>query len=75
MKDAHNNTITPGDTVRLLSKPDGYLSQYTPATVGKEYLLKGFMGSCVVTTTDLPGDEGIYWRGRVEKVTAPARQP
>lgn len=58
--------IKPGDDVRLLEKPTGYLSKHHPLTVGNIYKCLGFMGSCIVTTTDKPGEDASYYHGRVE---------
>jgi hypothetical protein len=55
---------TPGTPVRLTEKPDGCVSQHYPLTVGKDYLLKGFMGSCIVITTDKPDFDASIYRGR-----------
>lgn len=64
----NRNTLCRGDSVRLITKPDGYTSQHLPLTVGNIYTVHDFDGSNVITTTDDPGAEGHYWRGRVEKV-------
>lgn len=60
-------TLKRGDSVRLVSKPDGRASKDYPLTVGQVYEVKGFMGSNVETTCDEPGRTVSYWRGRVEK--------
>lgn len=62
------DTLCRGDTVRLLTKPDGHDSRHLPLTIGKTYTIIDFDGSNVITTTDDPHREGSYWRGRVEKV-------
>jgi len=54
----------PGDQVRLLERPDGYLSQHYPLTVGGVYEVVGYMGSCLVTTTDAPNETASCWAGR-----------
>lgn len=67
MNTANTNSLQPGDFVRLISKPEGCYSQHLPLTVGSVYQIKYFDGSNVVTTTDLPGETGSYWNGRIEK--------
>ena len=61
-----------GDTVELLEKPDGYLSQHYNLTVGQRYEVLDIAGCCVVTTTDTPGETGMYNSGRVKVVHRPA---
>jgi hypothetical protein len=70
MLDANNQPISVGDTIRLISKPDGSISQHYPLTVGGEYKVQDFYGSNVVTTCDEQGCTVDYWRGRVVKVSA-----
>lgn len=62
------NTLCRGDTVKLISKPTGYVARHLPLTLGKTYTVLDFDCSNIVTTTDDPEIEGHYWRGRVEKV-------
>lgn len=57
-----------GDSVRLVSKPNGQTTQHLPLTIGKTYKILHFDGSNVVTTTDDPELSASYWRGRVEKI-------
>jgi hypothetical protein len=45
-----------GDLVRLTVEPSGYMSKYAPVTVGNIYEVKGYMGSCLVTTSDEPNE-------------------
>lgn len=68
MQDASHQILVKGDTVRLISMPSGAISQDYPLTVGREYVIRGFVGSNVVTTCDEPGRTVDYWRGRVEKI-------
>jgi hypothetical protein len=63
-----HDALCRNDTVRLITKPNGYTSQHLPLTVGNVYTIRDIDGSNVVTTTDDPNIEGHYWRGRVEKV-------
>lgn len=58
-------TIQRGDKVVLREKPDGCTSQHYPLTVGATYVCKDFMGSNIVTTTDVPGETASYHIGRV----------
>ncbi len=55
--------------------PDGRTAQHYPLTVGNVYRVMGFDGSNVITTTDEPGREASYWRGRVERVAPQTRNP
>lgn len=59
-------SIKPGDSVRLKEKPNGYLSKHYALTVGHVYVCTGFMGSNIVTTTDLPDETASYHIDRVE---------
>lgn len=61
-------SIRPGDHVRLISKPDGYFGRHYPLTVGASYRVIYLDGSNVATTCDEPGRTVSYWRGRVERV-------
>lgn len=69
MLDAHNEPLAVGDSVVLLSLPDGYESRHYPLTLGATYEVQAFMGSNVVTTSDEPSLSADYWRGRVAKVS------
>jgi hypothetical protein len=60
--------LQPGDKVKLLSLPTGCTSKEYALTVGALYEVLYLDGSNVVTTTDIPGETGGYWRGRVEKI-------
>ena len=52
-----------GASLRLIEKPDGYLSQHAPVTVGKVYKMVDWMGSCVIVTTDNPDvTTSLYWK-------------
>ncbi len=62
------DTLFPGDKVRLLTKPDGCTSKDLPLTVGNTYTFRYFLGSCVCISTDQEGLDGHIWRGRVERV-------
>lgn len=62
--------LKKNDWVTLLEMPDGYTARNAPLTIGKAYQIKGLEGSCVVTTTDVPGETATYYRGRVELVMA-----
>jgi hypothetical protein len=59
-------SIGKGDTVVLKEKPNGYTSRDYALTVGQTYTCLGFMGSNIITTTDVPGETASYHRGRVE---------
>lgn len=65
--------LTPrrGDTVELLTKPTGCTSQYYNLTVGRRYEVLDTGGCCVITTTDTPGETGMYNRDRVTVVHRP----
>jgi len=60
--------IKIGDTVRLVSKPDGNTSKKEPVTVGKNYICKGFDCHEIGTTSDEPGHIAFYPVKRVVKV-------
>lgn len=68
-----DQTLQSGDRVRLLSKPDGQLSQHLPLTVGNIYIVRHLDGSNVCTSTDMPGLDGHCSRDRVEKI--PVKKP
>jgi len=57
-----------GDTVELLEKPTGYTSSHYNLTVGNKYEVLDTAGCCVITTTDTPGESGMYNSGRVQVV-------
>lgn len=61
-----------GDTVELTEKPTGYTSRHYNLTVGKHYEVLDLAGSCVITTTDTPGENGMYHRGRVKVIKTAA---
>lgn len=63
-----NLSAPPAKRVRLIEQPDGYLSHSYPMTVGAEYDVVGHMGSCLVTTCDVPGETVSVWRGRFAAV-------
>ncbi|MFA5996962.1 MAG: hypothetical protein WC791_00575 [Candidatus Paceibacterota bacterium] len=48
--------LTRGCHVTLIKKPAGYLSQHVPLTLGNTYEFLEWSGSCVVITTDIPGE-------------------
>ena len=62
-----------GDTVELQEKPTGYTSQHYNLTVGQRYEVLDIADCCVVTTTDTPGETGMYNSGRVRVVHRPAQ--
>lgn len=66
--------LTPrrGDTVELLEKPTGYVSRHYNLTVGQRYEVLDIAGCCVVTTTDTPGESGMYNSERVKVTHRPA---
>lgn len=68
MLEAKHQSIKRGDMVRLISKPDGHLSQHCSLTVGNLYKVEGFMGTNIITDSDVPGETASYWLGRVEKI-------
>lgn len=66
--DAPKRMPQRGDTVELLEKPTGYSSQHYNLTVGHRYEVLDTGGCCVITTTDTPGESGMYNSGRVQVV-------
>lgn len=58
--------IQHGDSVRLKEKPTGYTARDYALTEGQVYVCQGFMGSNIITTTDIPGETASYHRERVE---------
>lgn len=68
-----DGTIKAGDTVELQERPTGCTSSHYDLTVGNHYLCKGFAGSCIITTSNKPGEDAWYWRGRVQKVPTPSQ--
>ncbi len=50
--------------VRLMERPDGRASQYAPVTVGAVYDVQDRMGSCLVVSTDVPGETTSLFHGR-----------
>lgn len=59
------------DIVRLDEKPTGCTSQHYNLTVGNKYKVLDLAGCCVITTTDTPGETGMYNRDRVAVVHRP----
>lgn len=57
-----------GGKATLNEQPDGYLSKGYPVTVGKTYEVLDFMGSCLVVSTDVPGQTASIYRGRFTPV-------
>jgi hypothetical protein len=51
-------------TITLQQLPDGYVSQHYKLTIGKEYVVHGEMGSCVVIESDSPGERVSLHRSR-----------
>ena len=65
-----------GDIVELLEKPTGCTSQHYDLTVGDFYRFNEYAGSCVITTSNEPGETAMYHHGRVQKASgtpSPAR--
>jgi hypothetical protein len=58
--------IKTGDKVRLKEKPTGYTARDYALTEGQVYVCQGFMGSNIITTTDVPGETASYHWERVE---------
>lgn len=56
--------MVKGNWVKLVEQPDGYVSSQCPLTVGSTYQVIDTMGSCLVVTTDVPGELASIWRGR-----------
>ena len=69
--DETSGSIGEGDAVRLLELPERCLRQdaYVNLTIGNVYSVLYLDGSNVVTTTDVPGEEASYWRGRCVRTT------
>lgn len=60
--------LQPGDTVVLLSMPDGRESHTYPLTVGKRYKVEYLDGSAVAINSDDPKLPKVtIWRGRVRR--------
>ena len=57
-----------GDIVTLIEKPTGYVSKNYALTIGNNYKIVSFIGSCVVTTSDDPQQTAMYHYSRVKKV-------
>ncbi|QQG35524.1 MAG: hypothetical protein HYS17_08285 [Micavibrio aeruginosavorus] len=66
-----NPAFQRGACVRLIQKPDGYLSQHYALTVGNTYTCLDRAGCCLIVTTDIEGDTAIVNHERFE----PAPQP
>ncbi len=54
--------------VRLVEQPDGALSKDYEVTLGHDYEVLGRMGSCLVTTSDVPGETVSIYYGRFRVV-------
>lgn len=59
--------LNRGDIVQLLEKPTGCTSQHCDLTVGDFYRFNEYAGSCVITTSNKPGETAMYYLGRVQK--------
>lgn len=55
-----------GCPVTLIEMPDGHTSQHYPLTVGNVYKFIEWMGSCVVITTDVPGETASIDSSRIQ---------
>lgn len=55
------------ERVVLTQFPDGCSSSGYAVTVGCAYEVLDFNGSCLVTTTDVPGETAHIWRGRFNR--------
>lgn len=62
----HATAPQPARRVRLLEEPDGYMSKHSAVTVGRVYDVLDTMGSCLVISTDVPGETASLWRGRFQ---------
>lgn len=63
-------------TVVLNQKPDGYHSQHYPLTVGKEYAVRGEMGSCLVIDSDEPGQTAsVHWSRFLPRINIEELEP
>lgn len=65
---AENNRLygfTKGAPVQLIEKPSGHLSHQYPLTVGNVYTFIGWMNTCVIITTDVPGETASVHYSRV----------
>lgn len=58
-----------GDIVTLREKPTGYTSQHYDLTVGDFYRFNEYAGSCIITTSNKPGETAMYNAERVQKAT------
>lgn len=52
--------------VKLIEKPHGCESQYYPLTVGNFYTFIEWSGSCVIITTDVPGETASIHYSSIE---------
>jgi len=62
--------FTEGAPVQLVEKPDGHLSHQYPLTVGSIYTFLGWMNTCVIISTDEPGQTASIHYSRVAPVPA-----
>ena len=53
----------------LVSEPDSVYAR-DHMQVGKDYIVRGCAGSCVVVETDIQGDTTLIWQGRMVPVTS-----
>jgi hypothetical protein len=51
----------------LISTPDNEHAREN-MTVGNVYVVTELAGSCVMVSTNIPGDRTLIWRGRLEKL-------
>lgn len=59
---------TQAKRVQLVEQPDSCLSRHCKVTVGKIYEVLGSMGSYLVISTDVAGEDASIWRGRFKTV-------
>jgi hypothetical protein len=62
------SVLKKGSSVKLIEKPEGCLSQYYPLTAGCVYTFLGWMGSCVVLSTDVEGQTASVHHSRIKCV-------
>jgi len=68
MTDVNGDKLYVGCVVKLLEKPCGYVTKDYKLTVDNNYIVIGFEGSNVITTTDEPDINCSYNRQRVERL-------
>lgn len=70
-----NPAFQCGASVRLIEKPDGYLSQHYALTVGNTYTCLDKAGCCLIVTTDIQGGTAIVNHERFVSADASAMAP